>query len=186
MNTRQRRSATALSTTTVLLLLATLTGCSLSPAHGRAQTPAADSGTGTCEFTATRDSADPDNPQNTALFTVTLTNTGSTSCTVTGFPDVALLDATGNAINDPVTTRDTIPAHTITVKPHDAAYLQVAVAGRNLYPDCPLLGAASLRIALPQSSTNILVDVTDLNICDAATSGWLIYNLTATPTNPHS
>ncbi|POH62981.1 hypothetical protein C3B61_14990 [Cryobacterium zongtaii] len=187
MNTRSRRSTKALVAATVLLMLGALTGCSLSPAEGNARTPAADKNadSGTCEFTATRESSNSNHPHNTALFYVKLTNTGATSCTVSGFPEVALLDAAGQVIDNPATKRDTIPAHTITVTPQDAAYLLVRVAGQNLYPDCPLLGAGSLRIGLPQSSAEILIDVIDLTICDAATSGWLIYNLADTPIKPH-
>jgi len=188
MNTRLHRSTTALVSATVLLMLAALAGCSLSPAEGHAQTPARGdtAGTGTCEFTATRESADPDNPAQTALFFVKLTNTGSSSCTVSGFPDAAFLDAAGQLIDAPPRTRDTIAAHSITLNPKDAAYLLVAAAGQGFYPDCPQLGAASLRIGLPQASAEILVDVTDLTICDQATSPWLIYNLAATPTNPRA
>ncbi|TFD84044.1 DUF4232 domain-containing protein [Cryobacterium lactosi] len=188
MNARPRRSTNTLVAATVLLMLGALAGCSLSPAEGNARRPTADENAdaGTCDFTATQESSDPDHPQNTALFYVKLTNTGSTSCTVSGFPEVALLDAAGQAIDNPATKRDTIPAHPITVTPQDAAYLLVRVAGQNLYPDCPLLGAESLRIALPQASAEILVDVTELNICDAATSDWLIYNLADTPSSPRS
>jgi hypothetical protein len=171
-----------------VLAVVTLAGCSISPAEGRARTPTTSEevGLGQCDFTASRESSDPDSPQDRALFYVKLTNTGSASCTISGFPDVTLLDAAGQAIDVPATERDTIPAHAITVRPEDAAYLLVAAAGQNLYPSCPLLGAAALRIGLPQSDTDILVDVTDLNICDAATSGWLVYNLTATPSSPRT
>ncbi|ASD24224.1 hypothetical protein B7495_18240 (plasmid) [Cryobacterium sp. LW097] len=171
-----------------MIILGALAGCSPTVPDESLATSAPVVGTtaGGCEFAATRKAFDPEHPQNTALSYVKLANTGTTDCEVSGFPDVALLDANGNVVGDPAVERTTVPARTLTVKPKQAAYVILKVAGQNLYQDCPLLGAATLRIRLPQSSEDIHVDVADLNICDGATSRWLVYNLAASPDNPHS
>ncbi|TFC86341.1 DUF4232 domain-containing protein [Cryobacterium sp. TMT4-31] len=188
MNGRPRRSTIALTGATALIILAVLTGCSPTWANERPamSAPTVDATTGSCEFAASRKSLDPDHPQNTALTYVRLANTGTTDCEVFGFPDVALLDVNGNVIGDPAVERTTIPARTLTVKPKHAAYVMLKVAGQNLYQGCPLLGAATLRIRLPQSSEDLLVDVADLSICDGATSNWLVYNIVASSDNPLS
>lgn len=188
MNGRPRRSTSARAAVTALIILAVLTGCSPTWANESPATsaPAVDATAGSCEFAAIRKSLDPDHPQNTALTYVRLANTGTTDCDVSGFPDVALLDVNGNVVGDPAVERTVIPARTLTVKPKHAVYVMLKIAGQNLYEGCPLLGAPTLRIRLPQSSEDILVDVADLNICDGATSNWLVYNIAASPDNPHA
>ena len=192
MNKRTRRADNTLTATAALVILACLTGCATSPAGGavtkRAATATPTTEADNCDFIATRESTHRANTQNTALFYVELTNANaqSTDCEISGFPDVALIDSTGQVVGDPASKRSDIPDTKITVTTNNSAYVLIKVARQKLYPNCPLLGAESLRIRLPHGSEDVLIDVTDLAICDPATSGWLVYNIAPTPANPLS
>lgn len=160
----------------MLLILIPVTSCAANRSHERGNTPpTAGAPAGDCTFAG--EIVRSRHPI-TTMVSVKLTNTGPTACVVSGYPDVALVDSNDQVIEDSPSERPAIPAVAFRVEKDDAAYVTLRVAGQNLYPACPLLGAESLRIRLPEANEDIILGVADLAICDRATSGWLVYNMT--------
>ncbi|MGO4782715.1 DUF4232 domain-containing protein [Cryobacterium sp. W22_MBD10_FK3] len=181
MSARTGQSMGALAVASVLIVLVSVTGCATDRGDESGNAPpTASASAGDCTFAG--EIVRSRHPI-TTMVSVKLTNTGPTACVVSGYPDVALVDSNDQVIEDSPSERPAIPAVAFRVEKDDAAYVTLRVAGQNLYPACPLLGAESLRIRLPEANEDIILGVADLAICDRATAGWLVYNMAPTGDN---
>lgn len=145
--------------------------------------PTTDASTASCDFTPTREIFNPEDPENNGLFYVKLTNTASTGCQLSGYPDAAFVDSSGQAVGVRVSQLNDIPDQVVSVEPGGVAYVLIGFSGRGRYPSCDLVGADAIRIRLPQTGQEILTDVKDLGVCDPDTGGMLTFDIAPTKEN---
>ncbi|MES4904050.1 MULTISPECIES: DUF4232 domain-containing protein [unclassified Streptomyces] len=92
------------------------------------------------------------------------TNTGETSCTLTGFPGVSLLDAPGSAIGDPATRRG--PARpTVVLKPGDSAHASLHTLNKGLSDKPCWRTAAEIRAYPPDSYRSMKTSARSFQVC---------------------
>ncbi|MGY0064459.1 DUF4232 domain-containing protein [Streptomyces sp. LZ34] len=92
------------------------------------------------------------------------TNTGETSCTLTGFPGVSLLDAPGAAIGDPATRRG--PARpTVVLKPGDSAYASLHTLNKGLSDKPCWRTASEIRAYPPDSYRSMKTSARSFQVC---------------------
>lgn len=198
MHVRPRGLIQILGMTTLLLAAVGLTACAnvapdataastASPASSEAPTaiatPTPDVPAAGCDFTSTREIFNPEDPENDVLFYIKLTNTASTGCQLSGYPDAALVDSSGQTVGGPASQLNDIPDQVVSVEPGGAAYVLIGFSGRGRFPSCNVVGADAIRIRIPQTGQEVLTDVKDLAICDQDTAGWLTFNIAPTKDN---
>jgi len=202
INAQPRRLMQVIGMTMLLWSAVGLTGCTnaapgatnlsspaspASPASAEAPTPSAsllaDAPAAECNFTPTREIFDPKDPENNGLFYIKLTNTASTGCQLSGYPDAALVNSSRQPVGGPASQLKDIPDQVVSVEPGGAAYVLIGFRGRTHFPNCNLVGADAIRIRIPQTGQNVLADVKDLAFCDEDTAGWLVFNIAPTKDN---
>lgn len=199
MNVRPSKLIQVMGLLTLLLAAVGLTACAdaapdatnlASPASPTSsETPAAIASTtpdvpaAGCDFTSTREIFKQDYPESDGLFYIKLTNTTSTGCELSGYPDADLIDSSGLTVGGPVSQLNDIPDQVVSVEPGGAAYVLIGFSGRTRFPNCNLVGADAIRIRIPQTGQEILTDVKDLLICDPDTAGFLTFNIAPTKDN---
>lgn len=199
MDVRPRRLIQVMGMTALLLSAVGLTACAnaaagatnsaspASPTSSQTPTPSAsplpDAPAAGCDFTPTREIFNPKDPENNGLFYIKLTNTASTGCQLSGYPDAALVNSSGQTVGGPASQLPDIPDQVVSVEPEGAAYVLVGFRGRAHFPNCNLVGADAIRIRIPQTGQDVLVDVKDLAFCDQDTARWLVFNIAPTKDN---
>jgi hypothetical protein len=85
-------------------------------------------------------------------YTLTFQNTGTTPCTLNGFPGVSFLDGSGNQIGQPAQREGATPS-TVTVAAAASAYASVAVTDPGI-PPCSGSSAATQVKVFPPGETH--------------------------------
>ncbi|ADI05249.1 hypothetical protein SBI_02128 [Streptomyces bingchenggensis BCW-1] len=92
------------------------------------------------------------------------TNTGETSCTLTGFPGVSLLDTPGTAIGGPAARRG--PARpTVVLKPGDSAYASLHTLNKGLSDKPCWRTASEIRAYPPDSYRSMKTSARSFQVC---------------------
>jgi hypothetical protein len=90
---------------------------------------------------------------------IDFTNSGSTSCTLYGFPGVSLTNSSGAQIGAAATRNPSTPASTVTLAPGGKANAQLGVGNALNYPtaDCKPASSAHLKVFPPGQTQSIEV-----------------------------
>jgi len=100
------------------------------------------------------------NPEGTAgtvYYTLTLTNSGSVSCTLEGIPNVSLLDSNAKVLGS-ATGTTTVAASQITLAPSKSAYTNLGFPDAGNFPDGQCSAAAAkMSITPPNQTTPIII-----------------------------
>jgi hypothetical protein len=96
-------------------------------------------------------------------------NAGTVACTMTGFPGVSFLDASGAPIGVPA-QRNSLSYSTITLVPGTTAYAHLAAVDTRVQ-NCPAAAAHEIRVYPPNETTPFSVRVTGLEVCSNQTAG---------------
>lgn len=109
-----------------------------------------------------------------ALTTYYLTNTGTAACTLTGYPGVAILDASGSIVQRPAVrepgpgTTQQVPVRTVRLRPGGQARFLVSSVDTVPNPDCPAsFTGTRLQVYPPNQTTAIYLPGT-YHFCDLA------------------
>ena len=98
-------------------------------------------------------------------FVLTLTNSGTQTCTVNGFPGVSFVgDGTGTQLGA-AARRNGSAGRTVTLMPTDGARADLTVAQAGNYPDCSPQTADGLRVYPPDDRDSLFVRTSDLTAC---------------------
>jgi hypothetical protein len=98
-----------------------------------------------------------------------LRNTGAVPCTMTGFPGVSFLDASGKQIGVPA-ERNTLTYSTVTLAPGTTGDAHLAVVDPSVQ-NCPAAAAHDIRVYPPNETASLTVAVTGLQVCSDQTPG---------------
>jgi Protein of unknown function (DUF4232) len=124
------------------------------------QTSAAPAGTAACATSNLRISLGNGGAAAGTDFTIIdFTNSGSTSCTLYGFPGVSLTNSSGAQIGAAATRNPSTPASTVTLAPGGKANAQLGVGNALNYPtaDCKPASSAHLKVFPPGQTQSIEV-----------------------------
>lgn len=124
------------------------------------QTSAAPAGTAACASSNLRISLGNGGAAAGTDFTIIdFTNSGSTSCTLYGFPGVSLTNSSGAQIGAGATRNPATPASTVTLAPGGKANAQLGVGNAENYPtnDCKPASSAHLKVFPPNQTQPIEV-----------------------------
>ena len=100
------------------------------------------------------------NPNGTAgavHYTITFHNTGSSSCTLYGYPGVSFLSSGGSQIGAPAQRESGGTVATVTLGPGGDAYSSVAVTDPGIPPCTSQSTAAQVRVYPPGQTQSALV-----------------------------
>ena len=96
--------------------------------------------------------------------TYDFTNTGTTPCTLFGYPGLAGLDAAGHIVQHPARRTTDLPGYNggpkqVTLKPGHRAQFGASTVDATPNPDCPIYGykSATLQVYPPNQTTPILL-----------------------------
>ena len=102
--------------------------------------------------------------------TLALTNTGSSVCTLTGYPGVSFVgDGNGTQLGA-AAVRDGSKVVTTTIEPRGVATAQLRVAEAGNFPGCDQVRADGLRIYPPNDRDAIFVKTTVFTACRSTTA----------------
>lgn len=124
------------------------TGQDPSPAEVKTAAPCVDG-----DLTVLRRDLEP--AMGTAYLTVQLALQGSTPCRIEGYPDVALLDPSGDVLDVPVEHDTASPGDPVLVTPTEPAAVVVSWSPSHY---CDPLDNARIRIGIPDSAGDVTVD----------------------------
>ncbi len=112
----------------------------------------------------------PDGAAGHTYFALNFFNTGSTSCTLYGYPGVSFLDANKTIIGS-VTSREGNETPTaVTLKPQGTAVAPVAVTDSGISPCGGSANATYARIYPPGSFSSDLIPITGVYVCSSAST----------------
>jgi hypothetical protein len=128
------------------------------------------------------------NPNGTAgaiHYTITFHNTGSTSCTLYGYPGVSFLNASGAQIGVPA-VRQGGSAATVPLSPGGNAYSSVAVTDPGIPPCSSQATATQVRIYPPgQTQATLVTAPSGVAVCSSPnTSAYLASTVTPVAPSP--
>lgn len=100
-------------------------------------------------------------------YTLAFRNTGSTPCTLYGYPGVSFLDGSGSQIGQPAQRQGTTPT-TVTIAPGSSAYSSVAVTDPGI-PPCSGSAAAAQVLVFPPGETHAatLATPSGMQVCSS-------------------
>jgi hypothetical protein len=98
-----------------------------------------------------------------------LQNIGTVACTMTGFPGVSFVAASGAQIGVPA-QRNSLTYSTITVAPGATAYAHLSVVDTSVQ-NCPSAPAPEIRVYPPNQTASLTVAVSGLQVCSNQTVG---------------
>lgn len=107
-----------------------------------------------------------------SLSTYRFTNHSSTTCVMTGYPGVSVLDASGNVVQHPALrdpgpgTTTAVPVTTVTLTPGAVASFLVSSTDTTPNPDCPTAYQGSILQVFPPNQTSAIELNEDLSVCD--------------------
>ncbi|MGA2835444.1 MAG: DUF4232 domain-containing protein [Acidimicrobiales bacterium] len=116
----------------------------------------------------------------------TFRNTGSTACTLYGFPGVSFLDASGSQIGAAAQREGNVAIATVTLSVGGSAYSSVAVTDPGIPPCSGSATAAQIRIYPPgQTQSTSVAAPSGLQVCSSPNtanySSAIVTPITATP-----
>lgn len=118
----------------------------------------------------------------TGYTTFYFTNVGHSSCTLTGYPGVAVLDSQGHVVQKPAVrkagpgTSTPVPVTTVDLAPGQMAMFLLASTDTVPNPDCPTLYSGTAIQVFPPNQTSAIVQQGAWSICD----------MTVGPVQPYS
>lgn len=108
-------------------------------------------------------------------YTLGFTNQGKETCSLSGFPEVSLVDGDGNPVGAPATHASEMPGSPATLAPGQSTQAALRVIQPDLYGDqCHKTSAAGLQVSAPGSQQHLTIssplsgcsntDVTNLSV----------------------
>ncbi len=92
---------------------------------------------------------------------LTLTNHGSSACTMSGYPGVSLVDAGGNTIGQPATRNTAHASNLVTLAGNGSAYALIGFPNPGNFPSgkCSSAQSVNLRVYPPGNTQSLVVSL---------------------------
>lgn len=109
------------------------------------------------DLTATTDSPGGGGAAGNVYMQILLTNSGSETCMLTGFPGVSLTAGADGAPIGTAAARDTTPATEVLLEPGQAGAATLRYTQARNYTDCTVVPAAGFRIYPPGDTASLFI-----------------------------
>jgi hypothetical protein len=104
-------------------------------------------------------------------YAVTLTDSSTTACTLTGYPGVSLLNEAGQQVGQPADRSETDTPTTVTLQPGQQTKATLRVVQNNFDPGVCKDGATTLKVFPPNSTVALTTPTTITTWCPGFTVG---------------
>jgi hypothetical protein len=116
-------------------------------------------------------------------YDISFRNDGSAPCSLSGFPGVSFLDASGRQIGAPV-PRNTVTYSTVDIAPGATAHALLVVGNPDMVsnPSCPASVPRWIRVFPPNETASVRLDAGTMRICATDSSRNYIDPVVSSPT----
>jgi Domain of unknown function (DUF4232) len=116
-------------------------------------------------------------------YQISFRNDGATPCTLTGFPGVSFVDASGRQIGVPA-SRNKVPYATVNVAPGAMATALLVVGNPDMVtnPACAVTVPNQIRVYPPNETASVLLDAGSMRVCATDASRNYVNPVVSSPT----